>query len=263
MAKAPLGSLFAEGPEEQTLVDEIKGSYAKLREALDSRQGRLFDPTLLAISQALGSPTKTGSFGEVLGNVAGAIIPVQQAEEKRSQEIATMKMELAQRELAQRQSARGDAMFREMLPRIAGQPQAPGASAEPGAPAEASGAPAAPQGRPVTSADVAILASIPGMGDKAKILGDLIKSNRERYHVSNDMIVDKDAPGGPKIFADLRVSKQEPTEIVVRGESLTVNMNQSEQRDFVAASAQGKGDEYYDKLLKGCLLYTSPSPRDS
>ena len=123
--KAPLGSLYAEGPEEQSLVNEIKDSYAKLRESLDSRQNQMFDPVLLAMSQGFLSPTKTGSFGEVLGNVAAQVGPAQQAEEKRSQEIASMKMELAQRELAQRQATRGEAMFREMLPRAGGQPAAP------------------------------------------------------------------------------------------------------------------------------------------
>jgi hypothetical protein len=65
------------------------------------------------------------------------------------------------------------------------------------------------------------------------------------------MIVDKDASGGPKVIADLRVSKQEPTEIVVGGKPLVLNMNQTEQRDFGAAFAQGKGDEYFEKFLKG------------
>lgn len=241
MAKAPLGSLYAEGPEEQTLVDEIKGSYAKLREALDSRQGRLFDPTLLAISQALGSPTKTGSFGEVIGNVAGAIIPVQQAEEKRAQEIASMKMELAQRELTQRQATRGDAMFREMLPRAGGQPQAPGAA--PGAPAEASGAPAAPQGRPITSEDVARLASIPGMGDKAKILGDLIKSNRERFTISmNGIVFDKD--NQQYLNLEIPGQKQEPfTTRFGRFE-----MTPFEYSQYKGAEAAGQGKEWVDKF---------------
>jgi hypothetical protein len=238
--KAPLGSLYAEGPEEQTLVDEIKGSYAKLREALDSRQNRLFDPTLLAISQALGAPTKTGSFGEVAGNVAGAIIPVQQAEEKRAQEVATMKMELAQRELAQRQATRGEAMFREMLPRVGGQP---GAAASPGAPA-APGAPTAAQKmRPITSADIAVLASQPGMEGRAKILSDMIKSDRDRYVQSmNGIVFDRDT----QQYLNLEIPGQKQEPFTTRFGRF--EMTPYEYSQYKQAEAAGEGQQWLNKF---------------
>jgi hypothetical protein len=66
-----------------------------LMDSLVNRK-QLFDPTLLAMAQGFLSPTKTGSFGEALGNVAAAVAPVQQAEEKRSQEIAKMRFDMAQ-----------------------------------------------------------------------------------------------------------------------------------------------------------------------
>lgn len=246
--KAPLGSLYAEGPEEQGLVNEIKDSYAKLREALDARQNQSFDPVLLAMAQGFLSPTKTGSFGEVLGNVAGQVGPAQQAEEKRAQEIASMKMELAQRELAQRQATRGEALFREMLPRVPGAPGAPGA-----APAAPGAAPAAPQGLPVTSEDVARLAAVPGMEGKAKILGDLIKSNRDRFSQSmNGIVFDKDT----RQYLDIKIpgQKQEPFTTKYG----TFNMTPFEYSQYTNAEEAGQGKEWLDKF-RGVAPSSAPA----
>lgn len=240
--KAPLGSLYAQGPEEQTLVDEIKESYAKLREALDSRQNQLFDPVLLAMSQGFLSPTKTGSFGEVLGNVAAQVGPAQQAEEKRAQEIASMKMELAQRELAQRQAARGEALFQEMLPRAPGAPGA--APAAPGAAPAAPGTPAAaPQGRPVTPEDVARLAAIPGMEAKAKTLKDLIAANRDRYIISmNGIVFDRDT----QQYLDLPIPGQKQEMYDTRFGRFPMTPYQYSQ--YQKAEQEGTGKEWIDNF---------------
>lgn len=247
--KAPLGSLYAGNPEEQTLVDEIKGSYAKLREALDSRQNQLFDPVLLAMSQGFLSPTKTGSFGESLGNVAAMVGPAQQAEEKRSQEIASMKMELAQRELAQRQATRGEAMFREMLPRAGGQAGAPGAA--PGAPATP-GAPA-PQGRAITSEDIARLASMPGMEGKAKILSDMIKSDRDRFSISmNGIVFDKDT----KQYLNLEIPGQKQEPFTTRFGRF--EMTPYEYSQYKQAESAGEGQQWLDKF-RGTAPSGAPS----
>jgi hypothetical protein len=113
MAKASSGalSMFVTTDEGRERVQAYKDAQETLREALDARENQLFDPTLLAISQALGSPTKTGSFGEVLGNVAGAIGTSQQAEEKRAREAAAMRFEMAQQGLQSYQATQGDKIF--------------------------------------------------------------------------------------------------------------------------------------------------------
>jgi hypothetical protein len=262
--KASPGALstFIMDPSDAQYVQALRDAQENLREALDNRNNQLFDPMLLAISQALGSPTKTGSFGEVLGNVAGAIGTTQQAEDKRAREIASMKMELAANELAQNRAAQGMKAGFELLnrgrgPAPAGQPSAPAAEGAPQAPAgQATQPPAGLSGAPsnvtrnVTTDDIIGLKML-GNNAVADALAKGIELDRGRYHVSNDMIVDKDAPGGPKVIADLRMSKQEPTEIVVGGKPLNVMMTGTELRDFNAAFAQGKGDEYFDKNLKG------------
>ena len=76
----------------------------KLIEAFENRN-QLFDPTLLAMAQGFLAPTKSGTFGESLSNVTGAVAPVAEREQKRGQELAQMKLELAAAELGQRQEA--------------------------------------------------------------------------------------------------------------------------------------------------------------
>ena len=126
--KAPL-SMYAETPDDQQIVQEYRNQQKILMDSLVNRK-QLFDPTLLAMAQGFLSPTKTGSFGEALGNVAAQVAPVQEAEQKRAQDIAKMRFDMAQQNLTM---SRKDQVARMLAP-----PQA-GAPAE--APAAAAGAP--------------------------------------------------------------------------------------------------------------------------
>jgi hypothetical protein len=260
MAKASSGALstFVTSDEGRERVQAYKDAQESLRQALDNRQNQLFNPTLLAISQALGSPTKTGSFGEVIGNVAGAVGTAQQAEEKRAREAAAMRFELAQQGLQSYHATQGDKIFNEVLARGRGQPPAGQPATPPeGQPAQpgiASGQPPAeaPGGlRSITTDDIAMVGRTPNGVAKAEFLLKLQDSERGRFKTLEGQIIDLDAPGGPKLFADFRNVKQEPTEIVVRGQPLNLNMTPTELREFTEAFRQGKGDEYYDKNLKG------------
>ena len=75
-ALSPSGALLA-SPED----DAYKSALQKMKAALDMRENRMFDPQLLAMAQGFLSPTKTGSFGESLGQAAVIVIPVMQAED--------------------------------------------------------------------------------------------------------------------------------------------------------------------------------------
>jgi hypothetical protein len=55
---------------------------------------------MLAMAQGFLAPTKSGSFGESLGNVAAAVGPAQSAEEKRIMEMAKMRLDMAQQGLS-------------------------------------------------------------------------------------------------------------------------------------------------------------------
>lgn len=247
MAKASSGALstFVTTDEGQQRVQAYRDAQESLREALDARENQLFDPTLLAISQALGSPTKTGSFGEVLGNVAGAIGTSQQAEDKRARETAEMRLELAKQGLQSYQTTAGDKAFRELLGRgQSGQPTAPGATtgapvapATPGAPA------AAPQGRAITSEDIARLASMPGMEGKAKILQDMISSDRDRFSISmNGIVFDKDT----KQYLNLEIPGQKQEPFTTRFGRF--EMTPYEYSQYKQAESAGEGQQWLDKF---------------
>lgn len=255
-AKAPL-SLYADDDEGRQRVQEYKDSQDELRRALDSRQNQLFDPTLLAISQALLSPTKTGSFGEVIGNVAGAAGTAQQAEEKRAREIAGMRMELAQQGLQSYQSTATDKSFNELMNR-----------ARPGSPAPSSGAPAAtaaptaggastptpePQGRSITSEDIALLASRPGGTEKAKILGDMIARDRDRYSISmNGIVFDKDT----RQYLNLEIPGQKQEDFATKAG--TYRMTPYEYSQYKQADAAGQGQQFMD-AFRG-MAPAAPAP---
>lgn len=78
---------------------EYEAAQKEARDILAQRNSRLLDPVALAAAQGFFAPTKTGAFGESLGNVAAALGPAQQAEEKRTMDMAKMRMELAQQGL--------------------------------------------------------------------------------------------------------------------------------------------------------------------
>ena len=87
--------------EEKTLVGGLpdtgkylNDAYAALLGSLESRQ-RGLGPTLLAIAQGATAPTKTGSFGESLGNIAGSVLKQQEEERKEELPAAQMRLQLA------------------------------------------------------------------------------------------------------------------------------------------------------------------------
>lgn len=142
--KAPL-STFAETPEDEQIVQEYRNQQKMLMDSLVNRQ-QLLDPTLLAIAQGLLSPTKTGSFGEALANAAGQAAPVIQAEEKRAQDIAKMRFDLAQQNFMMNRKDRATRMlFPGQAAQAAGETETAPAGAEGASvPPAAGGAGAAP-----------------------------------------------------------------------------------------------------------------------
>jgi hypothetical protein len=243
--------MIAETPEEQAALQKLMASRTALENALKARENQLFDPVLLAIAQGMLAPTKTGSFGEAISTAAGMVGPAQAAEEKRAMDIAQMRSELAAQELGMAQTARGEREFRRLLggqppgaaPSATGAPAAP--SAAPAAPAEAPTA--APQGgmRPITDEDIARLAAMPGMADKAKILSDMIKSQRDRYKMSmNGIVFDSDA----KQYLNLRIPGQKQEDFATPYG--TFKMTPYEYDQYKTAEEAGKGGEWIDKFRR-------------
>jgi hypothetical protein len=94
--KSPLA--LVEMPGESSGMTEARQTYIdaqkKMLEALESRS-QLFDPVLLAMAQGFLGPTKSGSFGESISNVAASVGPAAEAERKRNIEMAQIRAELA------------------------------------------------------------------------------------------------------------------------------------------------------------------------
>jgi len=260
--KGSLPALYAQDDQQQKLLDEITSAFSSLKGALDSRQ-QLFDPTLLAAAQGFLAPTKSGGFGESLGNVAAAVGPVQEQERRRGMEEAKMRLELAQSELGMRQQATGMQAARNLLKRMGGPqgaPTAPTAPTAPGDPGAASVGAAQPSGtqpsglRNITAEDIAALGMLPGQRELAKQLLDVMKYDRDRIKVEGGLIVDTSGPE-PRVVADLRKpGEQKPYEIMVDGKKKVVPMSDIEYERYLKERDAGRGDEYAKKTFGALIL---------
>lgn len=264
-ARAPL-SLIAETPEEQQYLEDLRSSRKALQDALLNRQ-QLFDPTLLAIAQGFLAPTRSGGFGESLGNVAAQLGPVQQREQERELQMAQIRAELAAQEAAEAQGRQELRLLRDMPSVVGGAPRAEapaGAPPSPGAAAAPSAAAPAGTAREVTTSNPnQVLQYVerlsrsgsPVLRDAAKQTLELLKFQREGIEMREGILINKnqlDATGAPTILADLR-QKQEPTEIVYQGKARTIPMTGLEIQQFKAAKEQGPEAEkkYFDTYLAG------------
>lgn len=165
------------GESDSEYGQKYKDALSRLTASLDARENLNYNPTLLAISQGLLSPTATGSFGESLGNVAGSVLKSQESESKRGIENAQMRMQLAQAGMEQEQAQQARKQFGSMLT-----PQAPvGAVPQVGA---AEGATQAPV-RDITMQDAMRFASAnPNAKQQIDLLIAAAKQGSERFKVA-------------------------------------------------------------------------------
>lgn len=239
-------SLIAETPEEQKYLEELRTSRQALQDALLNRQ-QLFDPTLLAMAQGFLAPTKSGGFGESLGNVATQLGPVLEREQKQNMEMAQIRAELAAQQMAEAQATRGEKEFRSVINRLApsGAPGAPGAQGVSGAPGQGQGPGADQQFRPLTELDVARIASMPGMEGRAKILGDMLKSQRDRFVISMQGIVfDRDT----QQYLNLPIPGQKQEDFSTPYG--TYKMTPYEYDQYRRAEEEGKGQQWIDSFRR-------------
>jgi hypothetical protein len=251
--------MVVETPREEAAFEKAVASRKALEEALKARENPLFDPVLLAIAQGFLAPTKTGSFGESLGNVATMVGPAQASEDKRAIEMAQIRRELAAQELAEAQAISEQQMLRG-LPSIfgpsggvpAGQP-APGGRP---APAGQAAPQAAPSGEVTTTNPDQVLSYVermsrssrPALQNAAKQTLELLKFEREGIEIRDGIVINKnrrDASGAPLILADLR-QKQEDFSTPYG----TFKMTPSQYRQFEKAEEEGKGGEWISNFRR-------------
>jgi len=114
----------------------------RLNKALESRQNRMFDPTMLALAEGFLTPGRTGSFGESLGIAAGKMRAAEEQESKTEMELAQAKLGLAERGIALEQQRQRERQFREYFGNAGAAPRgAPSSGAPSGAPSAVAGAP--------------------------------------------------------------------------------------------------------------------------
>lgn len=263
-------STIADTPEEQESLRELKASREALLSALFNRQ-QLFDPTLLAMAQGFLAPTRAGSFGESLANVAAQVGPVQEREQKQAIEMAQIRAELAAQQMAEAQATRGERRAQDLLRRARG--EAPVTQAAQAAqpisgqetPAATSGAPSGqpPSAQPGTGLgglrnldplDIAELSRLPGQEKFAQTLMDIVKLDKDRFKMENRVLYDMysvDASGRPRILADL--GEQKPYEITFKGKGRSVTGTALEVQEYRDAQARGAEaeEQAFNRLFKG------------
>lgn len=243
-SKSPLNlyptSEVLEGP-----IADLKRYQQELKDALDARQNRLFDPVLLAMAQGFLAPTKTGKFGEALSNVAGLVGPAQAAEEKRNLETAQMRAELAAMELGQARKTQNQAMIQNIL-----NPGLPSAGAPAGVPA---GTPTeAPAGLPA-GAPAGVPAGAPTRGPALGVGPSATGTRGPQF--TNEQLVAMTASGDPdlKALAEymLKLDKNERDNLMVVGN----NLIDARTRQPVY-EATGKQESYFILGMPGTYLMT-------
>lgn len=87
------------GPEAVSANQAYEDALQQMLASLDARKNRLFEPTLLAIAAGSAQPTRTGGFGESLGNVARSLQESEAQQMAEAQKYAEAKLGLAGRGL--------------------------------------------------------------------------------------------------------------------------------------------------------------------
>ena len=95
--------------------EEMNLILLRLRAGLNDRKNRMFDPVLMQAGAGFLKPTKTGSFGESLGNAAEGAGLASERELVQERENQKMEMELAGKEMEFRQQLGGDKLISQLM----------------------------------------------------------------------------------------------------------------------------------------------------
>jgi hypothetical protein len=224
--------------------DSYQSALERIKTALDARENRPFDPHLLAIAQGLLSPTKTGSFGESLGQAAGNVLPVMQTEEKQNLDTAQMRLQLAQAEREQANLTAAQRAFQQKagLP-VTGARPAEGAPGAPGTPAQGG----APEMKTVSLQDaMEFVAAFPNQKELGARMMEAAKAGLDRYSIAmNGIVFDKMT--GKYLNADIPGQTQSDFATPYG----TYKMTPNQHARFEMAQNAGMGREWMDAFKQG------------
>jgi hypothetical protein len=106
----------------ETVVDDLgdqreamNAALLRMRESLDMRKNRMFDPVLMQTAAGFLKPTKTGSFGESLGYAAENAGTAAEREMLHQRENQKLEMELLTKEQELRQQLGGDQLISALM----------------------------------------------------------------------------------------------------------------------------------------------------
>jgi hypothetical protein len=101
----PKGGLGYIGDDPKA-IESAEAALQRLSEALEARGNRFFDPQMLAMAEGFLAPTRSGSFGESLGNAANRLRVAQESQGKQDIENAQAQLGLVQQKAAIEQQKR-------------------------------------------------------------------------------------------------------------------------------------------------------------
>lgn len=238
--------------------EAMNAALVRMRESLDIRKNRMFDPVLMQTAAGFLKPTKTGSFGESLGNAAEGAGAAAERELLLDRENQKLEMELLAKEQEFRQQLGGDQLMSALL----GGPRT-GASTT--APAPAGGAVTSQNGAPRVSGAVSPVDLATPSGQQQVIAG--VRSGRIQVTDEILAIASRVAPKMLPFLQEMRKSqgeeeknriaredldfklKSEKRKVIPRGLRTEREMNAGEYAKYEAAKAQYFTDGDENKLL--------------
>lgn len=152
-------------------IEDSEAALERLSKALESRGGGMFDPQMLAMAEGFLAPTRSGSFGESLGNAANRVRLAQETQGKQEYENAQAQLGLIQQKAALEQQKRAGEGYKALEEEYGIRPKAAGAPIE-APPSAAVGQPPAPTPQPATSSmfNMEIPFATPAPVDRAAII---------------------------------------------------------------------------------------------
>lgn len=227
--------------------EALNNALLRMRESLDARKNRMFDPVLMQTAAGFLKPTKTGSFGESLGNAAenaGAAAERQLITDAENQKL---ELELLGREQEFRQQLGGDTLMSALLggQKTAGAP--PLAGAPSGAAKVAGTAPSVdlttPSGQQQVVADV--------RDGRIKVTDEILAIASRVAPKMLPFLQEMRKSQGEEDKIKIEREKLEKTtrKVVPRGLRTEREMNQGEYNQYLAAINQYQSDGDEQKLL--------------
>lgn len=238
--------------------EALNKALLQMRQSLDARKNRLFDPVLMQAAAGFLKPTKTGSFGESLGSAAENAGIASEREMAREAENQKLEMELVSKEMELRQQLGGDQLVRQLS---GGMNPAGQQVASMGAPPPAGQPGAQPGGQNPQQVLAQAIAGRIKITDQVLLLSNLIAP--KLLPTLQEMRKAQEGEEGnaikrEQLVIDQKRLEQDKRKVIPRGGRTEREMNQPEYAEYQAKLKEylSTGDEqallnYYDS--KGYL----------